>query len=105
MAADPGMATAAGVWAGGAAAGPSSSPSEDDRPADPLHHPRRDAAGEQLALLALEALQLAYRAGDDWNDMFDRLTADELDRLKDLFPYMPPLAARHFAERFIIPRT
>lgn len=76
---------------------------EDDRPADQLPHSRSDAARERLALLALEALRLAYRAGDDWNDMFDRLTAAELDRLKELFPYMPHQAARHFAERFIIP--
>lgn len=89
--------------------GPSTAPvtaaSEEDRPAETLRHPRLDADPEHLVLLALQALRHAYRTGDDWNDMFDRLTPDELDRLKELFPYMPPVAARYFAERFIIPSS
>jgi hypothetical protein len=55
------------------------------------------------AQLARTALVRAYRPGDDWDDMFDRLDADALQQLHDLFPYLPPRAARYFAERFIIP--
>lgn len=59
--------------------------------------------GADLVELAQQALLNAYRPGDDWADMFDRLTPAEIESLMTLFPYMPPRAARHFAERFIIP--
>lgn len=59
--------------------------------------------GTDLVELAQQALLDAYRPGDDWTDMFDRLAPAEIESLMALFPYMPPRAARHFAERFIIP--
>lgn len=51
----------------------------------------------------LRALLGAWRPGDDWDDMFDRLTLPQLAELKRLFPYMPPRAARHFAVRYVGP--
>lgn len=44
-----------------------------------------------------------YRSGDDWNDLFDRLTPFEVAELRELFPFMPSRAARFFAERFLFP--
>lgn len=61
-----------------------------------------DAAADS-ARQAREALRRAYRPGDDWSDMFARLTPAEVDELRILFPYMPPIAARHFAEFFVVP--
>lgn len=43
----------------------------------------------------------AYRSGDDWDDLFDRLTPFEVAELRELFPAMPSRAARFFAERFL----
>jgi hypothetical protein len=43
----------------------------------------------------------AYRSGDDWNDLFDRLQPFEVAELRDLFPHMPARPARFFAERFL----
>lgn len=45
----------------------------------------------------------AYRSGDDWNDLFDRLTPFEVAELRELFPFMPSRPARFFAERFLFP--
>jgi hypothetical protein len=47
---------------------------------------------------ALKALISAYHSGDDWDDLFGRLTPSELNGLRALVPHMPPRAARHFAE-------
>ena len=47
----------------------------------------------------------AYRSGDDWNDLFDRLTPFEVAELRELFPFMPSRPARFFAERFLFPTT
>jgi hypothetical protein len=52
---------------------------------------------------ALQAMVSVYRSGDDWDDLFGRMTPGEIDSLRALFPYMPRQAARHFAERFVIP--
>lgn len=35
--------------------------------------------------------------------MFGRLTTEQLDGLRALFPYMPPRDARYFAERYVLP--
>jgi hypothetical protein len=45
----------------------------------------------------------AYRSGDDWDDLFDRLSPFELAELREFFPSMPSRAARLFAERYLFP--
>ena len=60
--------------------------------------PDRDPRGRITKLLFR-----SYRSGDDWNDLFDRLTPFEVAELHDLFPYMPARPARFFAERFLFP--
>jgi hypothetical protein len=45
----------------------------------------------------------AYRPGGDWDDLFDRLNPLKAQQRRDRPPYMPPLAAQHFAERCIFP--
>ncbi|WP_164702204.1 hypothetical protein [Modestobacter sp. KNN46-3] len=52
---------------------------------------------------ALKALITAYHSGDDWDDLFGRLTLSELNGLRALVPHMPPRAARHFAENVFGP--
>jgi hypothetical protein len=47
----------------------------------------------------------AYRSGDDWDDLFDRLSPFEIAELRELFPYMPARAARYFGERYVVPRA
>lgn len=53
---------------------------------------------------ALQALITAYQSkDDDWDDLFGRLTPSEINGLRLLVPYMPPRAARHFAEHVFAP--
>ena len=61
-------------------------------------HPDPDFRGRITKLLFR-----AYRSGDDWNDLFDRLTPFEVAELRELFPYMQSRAARFFGERFLFP--
>jgi hypothetical protein len=43
----------------------------------------------------------AYRPGDDWNQVLDRLSPRDLQLLRELAPYLPPQAAQLFQQRFI----
>jgi hypothetical protein len=52
---------------------------------------------------ALKALITAYHSGDNWDDLFGRLTPSELNGLRALARHMPPRAARHFAEHVFAP--
>jgi hypothetical protein len=54
-------------------------------------------------LRTTQLLFRAYRSGDDWGDLFDRLTPFEVAELRELFAYMPSRAARFFAQRFLFP--
>jgi hypothetical protein len=47
---------------------------------------------------ALKAVVTAFRPGDDWDDLFARLTPTEIEGLRSLVPYMPKKAAQHFAD-------
>ena len=45
----------------------------------------------------------AYRSGDDWDDLFDRLSPFELAELREFLPSLPSRAARFFAEGYLFP--
>lgn len=100
---DVGQATAALAPTAGATTAPTAAAADDEQRAESRAHVAPHAAGADLAVVAQEVLLRAYQDGDDWDDLFDRLTPGELDRLRKLFPFMPPRAARHFAARFVIP--
>jgi transposase len=59
--------------------------------------------GQAQRRRVVQLLFHAYRSGDDWNDLFDRLTPFEVAELRELFPHMPSRAARHFTDRFLFP--
>lgn len=48
---------------------------------------------------ALKALISTALPGDDWDDLFGRLTPAEIEGLRSLVPYMPRRAVQHFADR------
>lgn len=66
---------------------------------------RVDGADRDPRQQVRRMLYRRYQSGDDWDELFGRLSPAEIARLHELFPHMPPRAARHFAERFIIPRS
>lgn len=90
----------------------------DDRTAYPM-----DATGEERAaaeqqigarlaadgpsldprMQARHIMYRAYRPGDDWDDLFNRLSPAEIDALRRILPHLPQRAGRHFAMRFVVP--
>lgn len=48
---------------------------------------------------ALQALISTAQPGDDWDDLFARLTPTEIEGLRSLVPYMPRRAVQRFADR------
>lgn len=56
-----------------------------------------------LGKRATQILFRNYRHGDDWPDLFDRLSPLEVAELRNLYAFMPAQAARHLRERFISP--
>lgn len=89
---------------------------------DPMAYPldvtpeERAAAEEQIAaalaaqgprpdpsMQARRILYRAYQPGDDWDDLFDRLTTAEIDTLRELLPHLPQRAGPHFVMRFVAP--